>query len=77
MEATKKKFEKDLKAKIQQKLKGRETEETFLIKTFKFMDISGKGKVNFNQFFEAVGRMGFALEKSVTLNWIVGSLCYL
>lgn len=77
MEGSKKKFEKDLKAKIQQKLKGRETEETFLIKTFKFMDISGNGKVNFNQFFEAVGRMGFALEKSVSLCLSLGSFWYI
>ena len=67
MEVAKKKFENELKAKIAQKLKGRETEEGFLIKNFKFMDISGNGKLNFNQFFEAIGRMGFALEKSVSL----------
>jgi len=66
MEAKKKKFEKDLKVKVHQKLKGKETEKNFLIKTFKFVDISGNGKVNFKQFFDAISRMGFALEKSVS-----------
>eukprot|EP01022_Parablepharisma_sp_SALTPOND_P017048 TRINITY_DN2640_c0_g1_i1.p2 TRINITY_DN2640_c0_g1~~TRINITY_DN2640_c0_g1_i1.p2 ORF type:complete len:722 (+),score=93.15 TRINITY_DN2640_c0_g1_i1:6000-8165(+) len=65
MEAKKKKFEKELKSKIQQKLKGKETEESFLTKAFKFMDITGSGKVNFDQFSGAIGRMGFALEKPV------------
>ncbi len=65
MEAKRKKFEKELKSKIQQKLKGKETEEAFLTKAFKFMDITGSGKVNFDQFFGAIGRMGFALEKPV------------
>jgi len=67
MEAKRKKFEKELKSKIQQKLKGKETEEVFLTKAFKFMDISGSGKVNFDQFSGAIGRMGFALEKPVFL----------
>lgn len=66
MEEKKKKFASDLKAKIQQKLKGRETEESFLLKTFKFMDIAGSGRINFEQFFEGVGRLGFALEKTVS-----------
>jgi len=65
MEAMKKSFEKELKVKIQQKLKGKETEESFLLKAFKFMDIAGSGKVNFEQFVGAVGRMGFAMDKAV------------
>ena len=65
MEARKKNFERELKVKIQQKLKGRETEESFLSKSFKFMDISGSGKVNFQQFVGAIGRMGFAMDQSV------------
>jgi hypothetical protein len=70
MEDKKKKFVNDLKAKIQQKLKGRETEESFLMKTFKFMDVAGSGQINFDQFFEGIGRLGFALEKAVTLLFI-------
>jgi len=70
MEDKKKKFVSDLKTKIQQKLKSRDTEESFLIKTFKFMDIAGNGRINFDQFFEGVGRLGFALEKSVSLSFI-------
>ena len=65
MEVKKRKFEKDLKAKIQQKLRGKETEEVFLIKAFKFVDISGSGKVNFDQFLGAVAKMGFAMDKPV------------
>ncbi len=65
MEAKKKNFEKELRVKIQQKLKGRETEESFLTKAFKFMDISGSGKVNFSQFSGAIARMGFALGNEV------------
>ena len=67
MESKRKAFEKDLKAKIQQKLKGRETEESFLAKSFKFMDIAGCGKVNFDKFSGAIARMGFALDKPVYL----------
>jgi len=34
------------------------------------MDIAGNGRINFDQFFEGVGRLGFALEKSVSLSFI-------
>lgn len=67
MQAKVKVFEKNLRSKLQQKLKGKETEESFLIKCFKFMDISGTGKVNFDKFSGAIGRMGFAMDKEVII----------
>ncbi len=68
MEAKKKKFERGLKNKIQQKLKGKETEGSFLTKSFKFMDIYGTGKVNFEQFAGAIDRMGFMMERDVLVS---------
>jgi hypothetical protein len=65
MEGKIKKFEKDLRERIRQKLKGKETEDAFLLKAFKFLDIAGCGKVNFQQFSGALARMGFVMEKPV------------
>lgn len=66
-----KNFEKDLKARIQQKLKGKETEETFLVKCFKFVDIAGTGKVNADKFTSAIARMGFSMDKEVRVLVII------
>jgi len=66
MRVEEKNFKATLLGKVRQKLKGKETEEMFILKTFRYMDIGRTGRVNFNQFSEALARMGLPLEKNVS-----------
>ena len=73
MRVSKRDFESKLLAKVDQKLKGKETEESFILKTFKYMDIGRTGRVNYSQFSEALARMGLPLDEAVLL-WFIQNL---
>jgi Ca2+-binding EF-hand superfamily protein len=58
-------FEDQLKEKLTKKCPSNQSEETFLVKCFKFFDIRNKGEVDFEQFYRAVEKIGVIIEKSV------------
>ena len=42
-------------------------EVQFMSKMFKYFDISNKGKVNFDQFYRAMEKLGVIMEQEVSL----------
>ena len=57
-EAKKKKFIKDLKNKLNQKAFGNTTEETVLVKAFKYFDLDNRGKSDIQCFVKAINKIG-------------------
>ena len=57
-EAKKEKFIKDLKNKLSQKTHGSTTEETILIKAFKYFDLDNIGICDANSFVKAIKKIG-------------------
>jgi len=51
-------FEKELKFKIGQKSKANQTEETFLVKAFRYFDLNNSGTVSKNEFHKAIQKIG-------------------
>ena len=51
-------FEKQLRQKVAQKANARETDEAYLVKSFKFFDIYDKGALTFAQFHQALEKIG-------------------
>ena len=56
-------FESELKSKISHKASSHQSEEGFLVKTFKFFDIYNKGSLDFNNFYRTVEKIGIIMEK--------------
>ena len=51
-------FEKQLRDKAMQRSSTSHTDEAFLIKSFKFYDIYDKGQLTYQQFHQAIEKMG-------------------
>jgi Ca2+-binding EF-hand superfamily protein len=51
-------FEKQLKAKVMQKTNPKLTEEAYLVKSFKFFDTYNKGELSYQQFHQALEKIG-------------------
>ena len=56
-------FENELKSKISHKSSSFQSEEGFLIKQFKFFDIYNAGKLDFNNFYRTVEKIGIVMDK--------------
>ena len=57
-EAKKEKFIKDLKNKLNQKAYGNTTEETVLVKAFKYFDLDNTGKSDVECFLKTINKIG-------------------
>lgn len=64
-------FEKQLKQKIMQKATTKQTDEAYLIKSFKFFDIFSKGSLTYQQFHQALEKIGvyYSLEVGSSSNF--------
>ena len=51
-------FEKELKYKLELKSNGRTTEETILLKAFKYFDLDNSGKCSENEFIKTINKIG-------------------
>ncbi len=58
MKNLKLKFEKELKYKLELKSNGRTTEETILLKAFKYFDLDNSGKCSQNEFIKTINKIG-------------------
>jgi hypothetical protein len=59
-------FEKELKFRLTQKTKASQPEDATLIKNFRYYDLAGYGKINRDQFFQTLSKIGVnSFEKSV------------
>jgi hypothetical protein len=59
-------FEKELKFRLTQKTKASQPEDATLLKNFRYYDLSGYGKVNREQFYQALIKIGVnSFDKSV------------
>lgn len=56
------KFEVELKAKIAQKTPGNLSEETYLLKTFKFFDLDNSKTISKQEWIRAIGKIGVVVE---------------
>jgi len=61
MDALKRSFEKDLKSKLAQKATGMQSEETTLLKSFKFFDINNSGDLSPDEFAKAIEKIGIQI----------------
>jgi len=52
------KFEKELRAKLNQKATAKSSEEQILLKAFKYFDLDNSGDVDFDEFIKAVDKIG-------------------
>ena len=57
-------FESQLKQKLSQKCTANQSEETFLIRAFKFFDTSDTGEVDFATFQRAIAKMGVIVDEA-------------
>lgn len=57
-------FEEQLKNKLSQKCNANQSEEAFLLKSFKFFDYSNSGEVDFSIFQRAIAKMGVIVDDS-------------
>lgn len=63
-----KRFEKELKQKLSQKATARLTEETILLKNFKYFDLDNSGGVDRDEFAKSIEKAGIQfLNKQVKL----------
>lgn len=61
-------FFKQLRYRLQQKSGKNASDETTLIKTFKYFDIQNRGEIDFEQFSRALDKLGLqSLSKRVTM----------
>ena len=51
-------FEKDFKNKVNLKASQRQSEETVIVKTFKYFDLEDSGKVGKKAFVKAIDKIG-------------------
>jgi Ca2+-binding EF-hand superfamily protein len=55
-------FEQNLKTKLQQKCNAHQSEETFLLKSFKFFDFKNSGEVDYPTFQRAIAKIGVMVD---------------
>jgi hypothetical protein len=58
-------FEKQLKNKLTQKTKIGMSEEGFLLRSFKFFDVTGKGTLDSANFKKAIEKVGVIIDPEV------------
>jgi Ca2+-binding EF-hand superfamily protein len=63
-------FEKELKSKLELKSSGKQSEETLLIKAFKYFDLDNSGECSPDEFLKAVTKLGVTGLDSKQLNEI-------
>jgi len=61
MENLKQSFEKELKNKLLQKSGGKTSEETVLMKSFKYFDLNNSGDVQPDEFAKAIEKIGIII----------------
>jgi hypothetical protein len=54
-------FERELKNKLQEKTKGSQSEETVLLKAFKYFDLNDNGQVEPDEFAKAIEKIGIQI----------------
>jgi len=62
-------FEQQLKQKLSQKCSANQSEESFLVKAFKFFDYSETGEVDFPTFEKAIAKMGVVVDSKELENY--------
>ena len=62
MERVRRKFEEDLKAKLQQRCTSHMSEETFLLRAFRFFDLDKSKRVSFSEWERAIEKTGVIIE---------------
>jgi len=61
-------FERELKNKLQEKTKGSQSEETVLLKAFKYFDLNDNGQVEPDEFAKAIEKIGIQIPTQQDLN---------
>jgi len=61
MDHLKASFERELKNKLQEKTKGSQSEETVLMKAFKYFDLNDNGSVEPDEFAKAIEKIGIQI----------------
>lgn len=54
-------FERELKNKLQEKTKGAQSEESVLMKAFKYFDLNDNGSVEPDEFAKAIEKIGIQI----------------
>jgi Ca2+-binding EF-hand superfamily protein len=70
MDGFRQQFESDLKAKLQQKATGQFSEETVLLRAFKYFDLDNSGAVSFPEFRKAIERIGLIVSDFTKLEQV-------
>jgi Ca2+-binding EF-hand superfamily protein len=70
MASFRRKFENELRAKLQQKATPRLGEETILLKAFRFFDLDNSNTVNCEEFVKAIEKIGIIVENTQILQQI-------
>lgn len=68
MDNLKASFERELKNKLQEKTKGSQSEETVLLKAFKYFDLNDNGQVEPDEFAKAIEKIGIQIPTQQDLN---------
>lgn len=68
MDHLKASFERELKNKLQEKTKGSQSEETVLLKAFKYFDLNDNGQVEPDEFAKAIEKIGIQIPTQQDLN---------
>lgn len=70
MEHLKASFERELKNKLQEKTKGSQSEETVLLKAFKYFDLNDNGQVEPDEFAKAIEKIGIQIPTQKDLDML-------
>ena len=66
-------FEKELKNKLALKTSGHTSEETVLVKAFKYFDLDNSGQCSIDEFLKAITKIGITTFPSLTSNKFLSS----